>query len=194
MKSLHPYIHLLRVLLIPVAVLVVNSGCATGHVLTYPEQLLNEADSLFRAGNYEFAKIRYTKIRDNYPGSPAAPRAQYNLGYINVYYKNPFANWDGALREFKRFAAQYGSHELVDNVNSWIRILVVLQSFKQQYDQNNDKIASLLKKEEIVKEQNSGASYEVLLDAVRNCYSEKDTLLKRIQVLNEVIESIEASP
>ena len=46
------------------------SGCATtGAVYSYEEKLLDEADSLFRAGNYEYAKLKYTKIRDDYPKS-----------------------------------------------------------------------------------------------------------------------------
>lgn len=161
---------------------------------TFEQQVLWEADSLFRAGNYEYAKIRYTKLRDEHPNTKVAERAQYYLGYVNVYYENPFANWEAALREFKLFASSYPDNDLIGEVNSWIRLLVVLQSFKQQYDTKNDRLQDLVNRQNVTKQQSSEASYDALLDAVRKCYAEKDSLNGKVKVLNEVIERIEKNP
>jgi hypothetical protein len=167
-------------------------GCATPQLLVYEQQLLVDADSLLVSGNYEVAKLRYAKIRDNFPATNAAALAQYKLGYINVFYNNPFASTEAALREFKRFATNYAQHNLIDEVNSWIRLLVALETFQSQYEAKAAQALELQKKEKSTRQQQSSGSYDVLLDAVRRCYSEKDSLIHQIQVLHEVIEGIEA--
>jgi len=171
------------------------AGCAAhGRVVTYDQQLLREADSLFLTGNYEYAKIRYTKLRDDFANTGAGSRAQFNLGYINVFYENPFANWEAALREFKTFAEQYPNHELIEEVNSWIRILVVLQSFKREYEMTTGTISDLRKKAIAVpKPTGPSASYEILYEAVNRCYSERDSLGQKIRILEDVIRKIEAT-
>lgn len=167
-------------------------GCAGTQLLVYEQQLLVGADSLFAAGNYEVAKLRYTKIRDNFPATNSAAQAQYQLGYINVFYNNPFASMEAALREFKRFATTYAQHPRIEEVNSWIRLLVALETFQNQYDAKAAQALELQKKEKATRQQQSSGSYDVLLEAVRRCYSEKDSLIHQIQVLHEVIEGIEA--
>jgi hypothetical protein len=177
--------------------LMVLAGCA-GQMITYDQKLLMEADSLFKMGNYEYAKIRYTKLHTDYPNTKFGAKAQYNLGFINIYYDNPFANWEAALREFKTFAAQYPSHELIPEVNSWIRLLVVLQSFKRQYDVSSAEVGSL--ENELKNRQNQPTQrkieprYEVLMEAVQKCYIDKDSLSTRIRVLEEVIDKIGKNP
>jgi len=166
-------------------------GCAPQYI-TYPQVMLREADSLFAAGNYEYAKIKYTKIRDKYEDTPAGRIAQYRLGYVNVYYENAFSNWEAALREFKRFASRYQNHELIGEVNSWIRLLVVLESFKTQYVNKSEQLQDILKQTaENARNERPEGSYEILIKAVNKCYSDRDSLLEQIKLLNEVIESIE---
>lgn len=177
--------------------LIALAGCAT-RMVTYEQKLLMEADSLFKMGNYEYAKIRYTKLHTDYPNSIFGAKAQYNLGFINIYYDNPFANWEAALREFKTFAAQYPNHDLIPQVNSWIRLLVVLQSFKRQYDVSSAEVGSLEKelknRQKQPKQEKIEARYEVLMEAVQRCYIDKDSLSSRIRVLEEVIDKIGKNP
>jgi outer membrane protein assembly factor BamD (BamD/ComL family) len=173
------------------------AGCSS-QMVTFDSKLLIEADSLYRSGNYEYAKTRYAKVRSEFPTSRAGAQAQYMLGYINLYYDNPFASWDAALKEFKTFAAQYPNHELIPQVNSWIRMLVVLQSFKRQYDVSSAEVSSL-EKELLDKQQSSHpqkieAKYEVLMEAVQRCYADKDSLASRIRVLEEVIDKLGKNP
>jgi tetratricopeptide (TPR) repeat protein len=184
----------LYALLLGLTATTVLVSCAS-QSFTYADKLLMEADSLFQAGNYEYAKIRYTKLRDEYPNTRAGARAQYNLGYLNVYYDNPFASWEGALREFKRFASLHPDHKLIEEVNSWIRLLVVLRSFKRQYEGSTRELKELQTRPFPPKrKKEEDESYDVLLEAVRKCYSEKDTLLNKIRVLEDVISEIEKGP
>lgn len=190
-----PYVRYARFygILLGLTVAAILVSCAS-QSFTHADKLLLEADSLFRAGNYEYAKIRYTKLRDEFPKTRAGTRAQYKLGYLNVYYDNPFASWEGALREFKRFAALHPNHELIEEVNSWIRLLVVLRSFKRQYEGSTRELKELQTRPFKPKRKEKDESYDVLLEAVRKCYTEKDTLLRKIRVLEDVISEIEKTP
>jgi outer membrane protein assembly factor BamD (BamD/ComL family) len=173
------------------------AGCSS-QMVTFETKLLVEADSLFRNGNFEYAKARYAKVHAEFPNSHSGAQAQYMLGYLNLYYDNPFASWDASLKEFKTFAAQYPDNELIPQVNSWIRLLVVLQSFKRQYDISQAEVASL-EKELQDKRQSSNphqieAKYEVLMEALQRSDNEKDSLASRIRVLEEVIDKLGKNP
>jgi len=149
---------------------------------------LTEADSLFKVGNYEYAKVKFAKIRDSRPESDAARRAQFMLGFINVYYDNPFANWEAALREFKMYATMYPTDVRIDEANSWIRILVVLQSFKKEYTNTNNKLGQLK-----IRDQENRTIRRVNIDTIteslRSCYNDRDSLQRKIEDLkNEITE------
>jgi outer membrane protein assembly factor BamD (BamD/ComL family) len=174
------------------------AGCA-GEMVTFEQKLLLEADSLFHAGNYEYAKVRYTKLRTEYPNTKSGARAQYDLAYLNIYFDNPYANPEAALKEFKAFATQYPDNELVPEVNSWIRLLVVVQSFRRQYDISSSEVDALekelkAKRNEAGAPQKIGARYETLMEAVQRCYVEKDSLASRIRILEDVIDKIGKNP
>jgi hypothetical protein len=178
------------------AALAIWAGCSS-QMVTFDAKMLMEADSLYRSGNFEYAKTRYTKVHSEFPTSRSGAQAQYMLGYLNIYYDNPFANWDAALKEFKTFAAQYPDHELIPQVNSWIRLLVVLQSFKRQYDISSAEVTSLgkqLEDKQSNRPQKIEAKYEVLMEAVQRCYTEKDSLTGKIRVLEEVIDKLGKNP
>jgi outer membrane protein assembly factor BamD (BamD/ComL family) len=181
---------LLRYLTIPL-VSCALIGCM-GRVVTYESQLLSEADSLFDAGNFEVAKLKYAKVIDTRPESEAARSAQFNLGYINVYYDNPFANWEAALREFKAFSSMYPDDVRIDQANSWIRILVVLQSFKKEYKGTTTKLEQMNKS---LKEPDVKATRRVNLDMVteslKSCYDDRDSLNRSIEGLKNVILEME---
>jgi len=164
-------------------------------VLLYEEQLLAEADSLFRASNYEYAKVKYDKVRTLKPASPAARKAQYNLGYINVYYDNPFASWEAALREFKLFLSLYPDDPKVDEINSWIKILVSMQSFKKDYSGVSNRIEELQIKqaqaEQTQQSKQASANLEAITESLRNCYHTRDSLKERSKDLENFIIDLE---
>lgn len=171
-------------------------GC-NGKVLTYEQQLLGEADSLFRAGNYEFAKLRFDKIRTLKPNSPSAKIATYYLGYINVYYDNPFATPEAALREFKTYVSLYPDDARVDEVNSWIKLLVVMQSFEKNYRGSIDSLAAI-KTQQLLKEQAQAVkknvshdSIAILNDVIRKTYHLRDSLSRKNKELENFILDLE---
>jgi outer membrane protein assembly factor BamD (BamD/ComL family) len=169
------------------------TGCG-GRVLTYEQQLLGDADSLFRAGNYEYAKVKYDKIRSLKPSSPAARTAQYYLGYINIYYENPFASWEAALREFKLFVSLYPDDARVDEVNSWIKLLVVMQSFKKDFIGTSNKIDSLKTVQQTTAlntATKTNINIDVLTESLRNCYHVRDSLDKNSKDLENFIIDLE---
>ena len=164
-------------------------GCG-GRVVTYEQQLLTEADSLFHAGNFEYAKVKYDKIRTLKPSTPAARNAQYYLGYINIYYDNPFANWEAALREFKMFVSLYPEDARVDEVNSWIKLLVVMQSFKKEYlgtSRNLDSLRLQQSDKDRSLSVKSAANVDALTESLRNCNSMKDSLDRKSKDLENFI-------
>jgi outer membrane protein assembly factor BamD (BamD/ComL family) len=174
------------------AIVALIAGCG-GTVITYEQQLLGEADSLFRAGNYEYAKVKYDKIRTLKPNSPAARTSQYYLGYINVYYENPFASWEAALREFKLFVSLYPDDSRVDEVNSWIKLLVVMQSFKKDYIGTNEEIEVLKQQKNKLQKtpQKPTVNVEALNESLRHCYHVSDSLNKRSKDLENFILDLE---
>lgn len=168
-------------------------GCG-GRVLTYEQQLLGDADSLFRAGNYEYAKVKYDKIRSLKPSSSAARIAQYYLGYINIYYENPFASWEAALREFKLFVSLYPDDGKADEVNSWIKLLVVMQSFKKDFLGSSNRIDSIKIAQQATVQNTvtkTNINIDVLTESLRNCYHVRDSLDKNSKDLENFIIDLE---
>jgi outer membrane protein assembly factor BamD (BamD/ComL family) len=172
-------------------------GCG-GKYVTYEQQMLSEADSLFREGNYEFAKVKFDKVRSLKPGSPAARTAQFYLGYINVYYENPFANWEAALREFKLFVSLYPQDARVDEVNSWIKLLVVMQSFKRDYMGTTNRLEELRHKKTTDASSVSAApqkqpplSIDGLSESLRMCNHARDSLNQKSKDLENFIIDFE---
>lgn len=165
-------------------------------MVTFEQQVLNEADSLFREGNYEYAKVKYAKVRELKPKSEVARRSQYYLAYINVYYDNPFANWEAALREFRTFAALYPDDQRIGEVNSWIRLLVVMQTFKKEYQGTTNKLEQLSKKEPPppCPPQQSPlrkTNIDIITESLRNCLDAKDSLNKKVKDFENVILDLE---
>jgi outer membrane protein assembly factor BamD (BamD/ComL family) len=109
-----------------------------------PDRLMKTADSLFADGNFEDAKTTYEKIRlGQPPTSPEAQRAHYYIAYIDVFYQNPWADWNSALTEFKSFAALYTNDPHIDEVRSWIRILTTIKSFETEYRKTSHQMERL---------------------------------------------------
>ncbi|MBD3392831.1 MAG: outer membrane protein assembly factor BamD [Chitinivibrionales bacterium] len=153
---------------------------------TYKDKLLAEADSLFREGNYEYALRKYAKARDEYPKTAVGARAQYSLGYVNVYYDNPFADYNAALREFKRFAATYPGDKRIDMVNNWIRILTILQDFGKSYYGSNSQLRKLKNRQSSIFK-----NYSTLQDAYLRCDRLSDSLTQRIRILEGIIAELD---
>jgi outer membrane protein assembly factor BamD (BamD/ComL family) len=162
-------------------------GCASSvTVYGFEDKMLAEADSLFRIGNYEYAKTKYSKIRDNNPKSTQAAKAQYSLAYVNIYYDNPFADYNASLREFKRFATMYPTDTRIDMVNNWIRILTILQDFSKNFYGSSSQLRSLQNKQSTIFND-----YSTIQDAYLRCDKSKDSLIQRIMILEGIIAEID---
>ena len=176
-----------------ITLLLMFSGCAVKSV-NYEQRLLNKADSLFRTGNYEYAKVKFAKIRDAHPETDAAKTAQFYLGYINVYYDNPFANWEAALREFKMFSTLYPKDYRIGEVSSWIRILVVMQSFKKEYLGTITKLEQAKNKD--IKDNDAKAllrriNIDTYAESLKKCFDDRDSLGRKTKYLENVILDLE---
>jgi hypothetical protein len=126
------------------------------------------------------------KVRDDFPKSNAGIRAQYSLGYINIYYDNPFADYNAALREFKKFAAKYPADKRAEMVNNWIRILTILQDFGKSYYGSNSKLQRLRNKQSSIFK-----NYSTLQDAYLRCDRRSDSLSQRIRILEGIIAELD---
>ncbi len=151
----------------------------------YNMRQVNEADSLFKTGNYELAKLKYIKIRDTNKNPAILARAQYYLGYINIYYENPFADYEAALREFKRFASLFPNDDRIELANNWIRILTAMRNFDTGFQGSSDKL-----KKSQWRQNDISRNYTNLQEAYLNCDALKDSLNKRIKFLEGVIEKL----
>lgn len=164
-------------------------------IVTFEQQVLAEADSLFRNGNYEYAKVKYAKARELKPKSDVARISQYYLAYINVYYDNPFSNWEAALREFRTFAALYPDDQRIGEVNSWIRLLVVMQTFKKVYQGTTNKLDELSKKEPVPcppqPPPTRRTNVDIITESLRNCLDAKDSLTRKAKEFENVILDLE---
>lgn len=155
-------------------------------IYSQDKKLLVKADSLFKNENYELAIRVYTKIRDEFPQTTSGVIAQYKLGYINIFFGNPFADYRAALREFKRFQNEYPNDKNNELVNNWIRLLTVFEDFEGYYNKGSESMEEWRRKEkEILK------NYETLQDAYLRCDAETDSLKRHIQKLEGIIEYID---
>jgi hypothetical protein len=187
---------LIEIFILLFALTMLLGGCAAKRY-SYDQQLLFEADSLFRSGNYEYAKVKYAKIRDAHSETDAARLAQFYLGYINVYYDNPFASWEAALREFKNFVALYPRDIKTGEAQSWIRILVAMQSFEKEYEGSSYKLEQLKSKEsKDSKEKDLMQVQRKLLidsnnDQLKKCTDDRDSLSRKTKELENFILDLE---
>ncbi|HEX3019108.1 MAG TPA: hypothetical protein VHP36_02350 [Chitinispirillaceae bacterium] len=174
-------------------ILLILICCCSPKIVTFEQKILSEADSLFREGNYEYAKVKYAKARELKPKSDVARTSQYYLAFINVYYDNPFANWEAALREFRTFAALYPDDQRIGEVNSWIRLLVVMQTFKKVYQGTNNKLEELSKKEPppCPPPTPRKTNVDIITESLRNCLDAKDSLGRKTKEFESVILDLE---
>jgi outer membrane protein assembly factor BamD (BamD/ComL family) len=155
-------------------------------VYSFENRLLLEADSLLKMKNFESATIRYAKIRNDYPKSNAAIRAQYQLSLVFTHFDNPFADYNAALREFKRFAETYPDDERITMARNWIRVLTLLQEYAKNYQNNTGQL------KDVKDRQNSVVrNYESLQDSYVQCNNRNDSLSRRIQILEGIIAQID---
>jgi outer membrane protein assembly factor BamD (BamD/ComL family) len=178
------------VLTLPVVCVFALTCASPGKMVTYKNRQLTEADALLFNGHYEEAKVLYEKIRSSQPNAEEARTAHYSIAYINVYYKNPNADWNVALREFKSFAAIYPKDPHIGEVLSWIRLLTVIKSFKNDVKRASSQVQRLE-----LDQSESKTTQRMFLDSMasmlRNCYQARDSLVKKNVELENVIIDLE---
>ena len=94
------------------------------------------------------------------------------------------------MREFKLFVSLYPEDARVDEVNSWIKLLVVMKSFKKEFLGTSKDLDSL-KMEQNAKSQSSSAktaaNIDVLTESLRTCTHARDSLDKKGKDLENFI-------
>ncbi len=176
---------------------VIACGCAAGRAAqyTYERRLLAEADDLFDKKSYPEALKIYQDLASSpsYSQTASAKQALYRIGYINIYYDNPKADPKAALDAFNSFRVRYPDDKLIGEVNTLTKILVVLKSFEDQYDETTARIRRLQSKT-----ATASGSLDTLLESIQRCSTERDSLdveksalLKRISELEETIVKME---
>jgi hypothetical protein len=158
------------------------------------DRLMITADSLFNDGNFEDAKATYEKIRLNRPPtSPEAQRAHYYIAYIDVYYKNPWADWNSALTEFKSFASLYTNDPHIDEVRSWIRILTTIKSFETEYRKTSHQMERLTAAKNATSETQR-FHLDSMAVILRSSYETADSVTRKVDSLarknTELIQTI----
>jgi outer membrane protein assembly factor BamD (BamD/ComL family) len=169
-------------------------GCS--HVATsytFDKQILVEADNKIKEKNYPEALKKYEEIVKTFPRTTSARTALFKIGFLNIYFDNPQADWSAALNAFQLFQKQYGDDPKIDEVNTWIRILVAMESFKTQYGESSQRIQKL-KKNTLEKTE----SVEQWRVEFLRCSLEKDSLnleknalIQKIKELEKIIQQME---
>jgi len=171
-----------------------NCASSTIKMVSYNSRMLEDADSLFYSGNFEEAGKLYDKICTTSPKTEEAKTALFQSAYLNIYYKNPNANWSEALREFKSFVSLYPNDPRTGEAFSWMRILTVIKSFDAQFRSSSDQVERLkfFKKEAI---QSQKYVLDSMAGIIRNCNdsreSVRDSLIKANAKLEDVIIDLE---
>jgi hypothetical protein len=174
-------------------------GCASSSVstYTYDRSLLTVADAKFEKKHYAEALKIYEELAysPDYSQSNSAKQALYKIGYINIYFDNLKADPKAALDAFNTFKLRYPQDKLIGDVTTWIKILVVLKSFEDQYDEITLRMKRLQNKSAV-----ATVSLDTLIDAFQRCAVERDSLdsdksslLKKIAELEQTIVKMEKS-
>ena len=165
--------------------------CASpGKMVTYKNRQLTEADALLYHGKYEEAKALYEKIRSSQPNAEEARTAHFSLAFINVFYKNPNADWNVALKEFKSFAALYPKDPRIGEALSWVRLLTVIKSFDNEFKRASSQVQRL-KLDRTESKMTQRMFLDSMASMLRNCYQARDSLVKKNAELENVIIDLE---
>lgn len=159
-------------------------------IVTYKTRLLSQADALLYKGKYADAKDLYEKIRMSQPNSEEARTAHFSLAYLNVYYKNPDADWNAALEEFKSFAAQYPKDPRIGEALSWVRLLTVIKSFDNEFKRASSQVKKL-KLDRTESKMTQRMYLDSMTSMLRSCYQARDSLVKKNIELENVIIDLE---
>jgi outer membrane protein assembly factor BamD (BamD/ComL family) len=186
----YSYSLVLRFALFAALMAVSIAGCSHAVVSRYSfdKQILTEADDKFKEKDYAEALRKYDDIVKRFPRSASARSALFRIGYLNIYYDNPQADWSTALSTFRQFQKDYSDDPRIDEVNTWIRILVAMQSFATQYGESSVRIQKL-KNKSIERSEN----VEQLLEEIQRCATEKDSLVLEKNALSQKIKELEAT-
>jgi outer membrane protein assembly factor BamD (BamD/ComL family) len=172
-------------------ILLTIAGCSSRvatQQYTFDKQLLAEADGKFREKNYPEALAKYGEIVKSFPHSLSARTALYRIGYINIYFDNNQADWAVALKAFKLFQTSYPDDPKINDVNTWIRILISMDSFASQYSETTTRLQKM-KNTTIETNEN----VDQLGDELHRCQAEKDSLNVGKNALVQKIKELEAT-
>ena len=181
-------------LLISLTAILFFSSCAANRAasnITFDTGKMSIADSVFNAGNYQSAKLKYQEIFESGKSSGLRALAQYKLAYLNIYYENPFANYEEALKLFKKFTKDNPKNSRVGEANNYIRILSNIESIKHAAQKDEDAAVEKTKDSIAKKHENLITNILNIKKERDQCKSNSDTLTKKIKVLESVISELE---
>ncbi len=171
--------------------------CASSTAYTYDKSLLTVADAKFEKKQYPEALKIYHELAfsPDYAQLNSAKLALYRIAYLIIYFDNPQADPKAALDAFNTFKLRYPHDKLIGDVTTWIKILVVLKSFEEQYDGMAARVKRLQSKSAV-----ASGSLDTMYDELQHCTTERDTLsleksalLKKIEELEQTIVKMEKS-
>jgi len=155
---------------------------------------VERAEVLMRGGQVDSALQQLTMLRDSLSGTRDGARAQYLLGYLNVFSSNPQPDWAAALSEFRRFMSEYPGHELAEDANAWVRLLTEIETLRTKERMRSERVQELLKSDMFLQQVGGSQGVTVMLDSMQRCTAQRDSMAARIKLLEEVIQAIEKGP
>ncbi len=148
-----------------------------------------EIDTLICQGETESASKRARVLVDSLAGTPEGAEAAYRLLYLKVFYDQPMPDRGRALEAMRRFAARYPRHPRACEARAWIRLLTNADSLIEHGQARIEELRVLVHRDSVETEKLTGER-DALVDSVGTCRAARDSLTMRMQLLEDVIETI----
>jgi TolA-binding protein len=125
------------------------SGCATTAptvvTVTGPEKQFQDAAVCVKGKRYKDAAAEYSKVISDFPDSPLAADALFELALVYAHHNNPQRDYTQATRAFSDFLRRYPDNRRADEARTWISVFKTIQELKKQNEHLNESIEELKK-------------------------------------------------
>ena len=113
--------------------------------LTGPEADYRNASLSVKEKKYREAIAAYRKIAADFPKSPVAADALFEVAYLQTFYDNPQKDYAQALQGFEDFLKRYPDHAKATEARNWRAVLKTVLDIREENEQLKESIEQLKK-------------------------------------------------
>jgi len=124
--------------------IILLSGCATGRVVTGPEQQFQAAEVCVKEKKFKEAAATFRKIAaDAPPASPLAADALFELALVHANHDNPQRDYVQAIQTFEQLIKRHPDYSKIPEAQIWISVLKTVQDLKKENEKLIESIEQL---------------------------------------------------